>query len=287
MAPSNQRTRRRPGQNSSTFQLPTTPSTGRRVNPRSRTSGSKAPTDDELRRQGFDISDGLPSGRQKPVQPASNSPKPKPTPKPKPKPSPGPTQTALEKRQPASGGGGGSSRPMPSAVTSGSSSSSNRSSTVSASRQTGDKEKDMATWALSNKKLGEALGKRNSERGTYRTSNPLMADFKDSMKRREDAASKDAVSQGKASKAEYNVSKEEGNRRLKPNSTPANSSTRASEQTKDNYSSSSIYDSKVKAPADMSKSKTTNQTSTAFSTGSLNKKSESLAEQIRKRRMGR
>jgi hypothetical protein len=176
---------------------------------------------------------------------------------------------------------------MPSAVTSGSSSSSNRSSTVSASRQTGDKEKDMATWALSNKKLGEALGKRNSERGTSRTSNPLMADFKDNMKRREDAASKDAVSQGKASKAEYNVSKEEGNRRLKPKSTPANSSTKASEQTKENYSSSSIYDSKVKAPADMSKSKTTNQTSTAFSTGSLNKKSESLAEQIRKRRMGR
>jgi hypothetical protein len=73
----------------------------------------------------------------------------------------------------------------------------------------------------------------------------------------------------------------------KASSTPANSGTKASEQTKENYSSSSITDSKVKPPADMSKSKTTNQTSTAFSTGSLNKKSESLAEQIRKRRMGR
>lgn len=73
----------------------------------------------------------------------------------------------------------------------------------------------------------------------------------------------------------------------KASSTPANSGTKASEQTKENYTSSSITDSKVKPPADMSKSKTTNQTSTAFSTGSLNKKSESLAEQIRKRRMGR
>jgi hypothetical protein len=82
------------------------------------------------------------------------------------------------------GGGGGSTRTyastMPAVVT----------RTVDApasSRQTGDKQKDMATWAQSNKKLGEALGKRNSERGTSRTTNRLMQDLVGGMKKREDA----------------------------------------------------------------------------------------------------
>jgi hypothetical protein len=96
-------------------------------------------------------------------------------------------------------------------------------------------------------------------------------------------AKNDAVSNGKASKAEYNVSNDEGNRRLKPTSTPANSPTKASNQTKENYSS--ITDSKVKMPDTKYKS-SSNNTSTAFSAGSLNKKAETLAEKIRKRRMG-
>ena len=81
------------------------------------------------------------------------------------------------------GGGGGSNRTyastMPAVVT----------RTVDApasSRQTGDKQKDMATWAQSNKKLGEALGKRNAERGTSRSTNPLMRDLVGGMKKRED-----------------------------------------------------------------------------------------------------
>ena len=206
-----------------------------------------------------------------------------------------PTQTALQRR---SSNSGGTSRPMPSAVTSGSSS--GGSSTPSASRPTSssaktkdynapggtDKERGMAQWAMANPKLAQALAKRNAERGTSNSSNPLMADFKPGLKAKEDAPKSTPSS---SSKAEYNVSKTEGERRLKGgvSSTPANSGTKASSQTKENFSSESITKSSVKSP-DYSKSKTGNNTGTAYDskTGSLNKPAETLAEKLRKRRMG-
>jgi hypothetical protein len=109
-------------------------------------------------------------------RPVKNQAKPKPQPTSTPRRSDGGGSTR-------SGGTGSSSRTyssnLPAVVT--------RSVDVPASRQTGDKQKDMATWAQSNKKLGEALGKRNSERGTSRTTNPLMKDMVDGMKKREGA----------------------------------------------------------------------------------------------------
>jgi hypothetical protein len=141
----------------------------------------------------------------------------------------------------------------------------------------------MAQWAMANPKLAQALAKRNAERGTSNSSNPLMADFKPGLKAKEDAAKSTPSS---SSKAEYNVSKTEGERRLKGgvSSTPANSGTKASSQTKENFSSESITKSSVKAP-DYSKSKPENTTGTAYDskTGKL---AETLAEKLRKRRMG-
>jgi hypothetical protein len=99
---------------------------------------------------------------------------------PAPRPSGG---TPTRSNRSTGGGSGGGSRTyasaMPAVVT--------RSVDVPSSRQTGNKEKDMATWAQANKKLGEALGKRNAERGTSRTTNPLMKDMIGGMKKREDA----------------------------------------------------------------------------------------------------
>jgi hypothetical protein len=113
------------------------------------------------------------SGRPVKKQPAK--PKPQPTSTPRRNDGGGSTR---------SGGSGSSSRTyasnLPAVVT-------RTIDTPAPSRQTGDKQKDMATWAQSNKKLGEALGKRNSERGTSRTTNRLMADLVAGMKKREDA----------------------------------------------------------------------------------------------------
>jgi len=128
-----------------------------------------APTDAELRRQGYQIDDGV-RGRQQPVKPTQAKPS-------APRPSGG-TPTRSNRSTSSGGGSRTYASTMPAVVT--------RSVDVPASRQTGDKQKDMATWAQSNKKLGEALGKRNSERGTSRTTNPLMKDMVESMKKRED-----------------------------------------------------------------------------------------------------
>jgi len=49
-----------------------------------------------------------------------------------------------------------------------------------------DKKKREEQWASANPKLAEAKKKRDAERGTSNTSNPLMADFKPRMKARED-----------------------------------------------------------------------------------------------------
>jgi hypothetical protein len=52
----------------------------------------------------------------------------------------------------------------------------------------------MAQWRKANPKLAEALDKRNAERGTSKTSNPLMKDFKPKMAEREKAASTNSPS---------------------------------------------------------------------------------------------
>jgi hypothetical protein len=43
----------------------------------------------------------------------------------------------------------------------------------------------MSTWEEANKKLAEARKKREAERGTSKTTNPLMEDFKKRMEKRE------------------------------------------------------------------------------------------------------
>jgi hypothetical protein len=69
------------------------------------------------------------------------------------------------------GGGGGSSTP--------SSASPKPSPSKSAvTAQTGDKTKDMDTWAKANPKLAAAKAERDRTRGTSSTTNPLMADIK-------------------------------------------------------------------------------------------------------------
>jgi hypothetical protein len=50
--------------------------------------------------------------------------------------------------------------------------------TKPASAQTGDKAKDMATWAKANPKLAAAAAERARTRGTSSTTNPLMQDMK-------------------------------------------------------------------------------------------------------------
>jgi hypothetical protein len=50
--------------------------------------------------------------------------------------------------------------------------------TKPASSQTGDKAKDMATWAKANPKLAAAAAERERTRGTSSTTNPQMADMK-------------------------------------------------------------------------------------------------------------
>jgi hypothetical protein len=71
----------------------------------------------------------------------------------------------------SSGGGGGSSAPS-----SASPKPSPAKSAVTA--QTGDKTKDMDTWAKANPKLAAAKAERDRTRGTSSTTNPLMADMK-------------------------------------------------------------------------------------------------------------
>lgn len=44
---------------------------------------------------------------------------------------------------------------------------------------------DMSAWEKANQKLAEARKKREAERGTSKTTNPLMADFKTRMEKRE------------------------------------------------------------------------------------------------------
>tara|TARA_B110000503_G_scaffold103373_1_gene154362 strand:+ start:885 stop:1904 length:1020 start_codon:yes stop_codon:yes gene_type:complete len=51
----------------------------------------------------------------------------------------------------------------------------------SAATQTGDKAKDMATWAKANPKLAAASAERERTRGTSATTNPLMKDLKSSL----------------------------------------------------------------------------------------------------------
>lgn len=49
----------------------------------------------------------------------------------------------------------------------------------------------MAQWRKANPKLAEALDKRNAERGTSKTTNPLMKDFIPRIKEREAKAEAD------------------------------------------------------------------------------------------------
>ena len=48
-------------------------------------------------------------------------------------------------------------------------------------KQTGDKKKDMETWAKANPKLAAANAETKRTRGTAQTTNPLMKDFRDKM----------------------------------------------------------------------------------------------------------
>ena len=50
---------------------------------------------------------------------------------------------------------------------------------------------NMKKWEDANKKLAEAHKKREAERGTSKTTNPLMKDFKERMEQREKAKAKE------------------------------------------------------------------------------------------------
>jgi len=79
-----------------------------------------------------------------------------------------------------------------------------------------DKKKREEQWASANPKLAEAKKKRDAERGTSNTSNPLMADFKPRMKAREDDLAN--------AKKDAETAKVQGNKSTPP-STPAPKST--------------------------------------------------------------
>jgi hypothetical protein len=60
---------------------------------------------------------------------------------------------------------------------------------------------DMSAWEKANQKLAEARKKREAERGTSRTTNPLMADFKTRMEKREmEKAKEDLKAEKKAAR---------------------------------------------------------------------------------------
>jgi hypothetical protein len=54
---------------------------------------------------------------------------------------------------------------------------------------------NMKKWEDANKKLAEAHKKREAERGTSKTTNPLMKDFKERMEKRETDKAKEETKQ--------------------------------------------------------------------------------------------
>ena len=54
---------------------------------------------------------------------------------------------------------------------------------------------NMKKWEEANKKLADARKKREAERGTSKTANPLMKDFKERMEQREKAKAKEETKQ--------------------------------------------------------------------------------------------
>jgi hypothetical protein len=54
---------------------------------------------------------------------------------------------------------------------------------------------NMKKWEDANKKLAEAHKKREAERGTSKTTNPLMKDFKERMEKRETEKAKEETKQ--------------------------------------------------------------------------------------------
>ena len=54
---------------------------------------------------------------------------------------------------------------------------------------------NMKKWEEANKKLAEAHKKREAERGTSKTTNPLMKDFKERMEKRETEKAKEETKQ--------------------------------------------------------------------------------------------
>jgi len=60
---------------------------------------------------------------------------------------------------------------------------------------------DMSAWEKANKKLADERKKREAERGTSKTTNPLMADFKTRMEKREmEKAKEELKTQKKAAR---------------------------------------------------------------------------------------
>jgi hypothetical protein len=143
---------------------------------------------------------------------------------------------------------------------------------TSGSPQTGDKAKDLETWRKANPKLAEALDKRNAERGTSKSTNPQMADMLDRIKAREEGSKSQERLGDKAPNGKEYAGPAGG-----PSSTPSNSGNKKpSEDTKSNYTSDSITNSKVKLPDTQAKKGNSlpDNTKTAYS----------LAEELRKRR---
>jgi hypothetical protein len=210
---------------------------------------------------------------------------------------------------------GGGSTTRAAAVTSGSSGGSqgSASATPPASRptnsdnrpgQTGDKEKDLAAWRAANPKLAEALDKRNKERGTSKTTNPLMKDFLEGMRKREDVAQARQDADNATPKPKNFNTPDEKSKYVAPNGqpyagpafgngatplpeekpspTPTNSktyklkATETEKNTKDNYNSSSITDSRVKLPE--------SQSNKAKSLGDNSKTAYSLYEELKKKK---
>ena len=101
-----------------------------------------------------------------------------------------------------SGGSGGGGRPAPSGGSGGGSAPSGGAAKPAPKpfvKQTGDKAKDMATWAAGNKKLAAAKAERDRTRGTSATTNPLMKDFKSKLPAPKPLNAK-AAGQGSAAK---------------------------------------------------------------------------------------
>lgn len=164
-----------------------------------------------------------------------------------------PVQSAVQSRQ--SSGDGGSSRPMPAAVTSGSSSSSSR-STPPASRPASD------------------AGMKNQDKNYRGNLFEKTFGYKKGEAPDQVAKRNKAIEDGRASKAEYNVSEEEGKRRLKGtdyNKQPTN-------RTETAFNSSSLANTTVPSFKG-SANGATNNTAKSFSSNS-----DSLADLLRKRR---